>query len=241
VQISWRYQRLLRWAFAGLALLVLALAALGAGVDVGFVRVGPRLAPWGIPDLREAPGWFARLQLNTVSVDGNVCVQMLARGGVHHTRLADRYFAPGCRQVSVVRAQPPVPLRPALTATCSLTAGLVWYERVADEIAARVLKARIVSIDHVGTYVCRNMNRDPDGMRSEHATANAIDITAFHLSNGKTVSVARDWRTQSPESQFLHEAHDAACGLFNVVLGPDYNKAHATHFHLDLGSYRTCR
>ena len=239
--MSPRLQWIVRWTFAGMALSILASFALSIGIYEGFVRIGPKWAPWGIPDLREEPGWFARLQLNTVSVDGNVCVQMLARGGVHHTRLADRYFAPGCTHVSVVSAQPLVPLRTALTATCSLTAGLVWYERAVDEIAARVLKARIVRIDHVGTYVCRNMNREPDGMRSEHATANAIDVTAFHLSNGKTVSIARDWKKQTPEAQFLHEAHDAACDLFNVVLGPDYNKAHATHFHLDLGSYRTCR
>ncbi len=229
------------WLVGGLALLIVASMALAVGIHEGWVRVAPKLAPWGIPDLREEPGWFARLQLNTVSVDGNACVQMLARAGLHHTRLADQHFAPGCGYTTVVSAQPAIPFSPTLTATCGLTAALAWYERVVDDIASRTLHAHIVRVDHIGTYVCRNVNRDPDGMRSEHATANAIDVTAFDLSNGKVVSIARDWSKPTIEGQFLHEAHDAACDLFNVVLGPDYNKAHATHFHLDLGSFRTCR
>jgi len=235
------YHLVFRYLFLALAVLALVLFALSISVYEGWVRIGPHWAPWGIPDLREAPGYFARLKLNTVSTDGNVCVQMLARGGLHHTRLRDRYFAPGCTYKTVVNATPAVPFRPGLTATCGMAAALVWYERQVNAFAARTLNARVVRIDHVGTYVCRNVNRDPDGMRSEHATANAIDITAFHLSNGKTVSVTRDWKRDTPEGAFLREAHAAACDLFNVVLGPDYNKAHATHFHLDLGSYRACR
>lgn len=231
----------LRTAFAALALLILGTFAFSLGIYEGYVRLSPRWAPWGIPDLRQDAGWLARLELNSVSVDGNACVQMLARAGIHHTRLADKWFAPGCSYTTVVSAQTPVPLSPDLIATCSLTAGLTWYEARLNEIAERILKAHITRIDHVGTYVCRNINRDPNGMRSQHATANAIDITAFHLSNGKTISITRDWANEGPEGKFLHEAHDAACNLFNVVLGPDFNAAHKTHFHLDLGWFRTCR
>ena len=233
-------QLLLRSAFAALALVILGVFAFGVAVYEGYARVSPGVAPWGMPDLSERPGWFARLQLNSASVDGNACVQMLARGGVHHTRLADHHFADGCSFTTVVSAKTAVPLHPDLIATCSLTAGLEWYEGLVNEIALRTLKAEVVRIDHVGTYVCRNINRDPNGMRSEHATANAIDITAFHLSNGKTISIARDWDKATPEGQFLHEAHDAACGIFNVVLGPDFNEAHKTHFHLDLGWFHAC-
>ncbi len=131
-------------------------------------------------------------------------------------------------------------LQPSLTATCGLTAALVWYEGALDRIARRIFKMPLVRVDHVGTYVCRNINWERNGFRSEHATANAIDITAFHLSDGRVISVKRDWGKPTPEGQFLKEAHEAACGLFNVILGPDYNKAHATHFHVDLGRFRAC-
>ncbi|MBU2089188.1 MAG: extensin family protein, partial [Alphaproteobacteria bacterium] len=36
-------------------------------------------------------------------------------------------------------------------------------------------------------------------------------------------------------------ARDSACRYFNTVLGPEYNTAHADHFHLDLGKSRICR
>jgi hypothetical protein len=40
---------------------------------------------------------------------------------------------------------------------------------------------------------------------------------------------------------FLHQVHDDACSVFHVVLGPDYNAVHSTHFHLDMGPSRACR
>ena len=40
---------------------------------------------------------------------------------------------------------------------------------------------------------------------------------------------------------FLREVRDGACRYFDVVLGPDYNQAHADHFHLDRGGGRACR
>ena len=51
----------------------------------------------------------------------------------------------------------------------------------------------------------------------------------------------RDWGRNTPEGRFLAAAHDAACRVFSAVLGPDYNRLHRDHFHLDLGPYRACR
>ncbi|MFN4225017.1 MAG: extensin family protein [Hyphomonas sp.] len=35
--------------------------------------------------------------------------------------------------------------------------------------------------------------------------------------------------------------HKGACRLFSVTLGPDYDAAHADHFHMDMGPQRACR
>ena len=43
------------------------------------------------------------------------------------------------------------------------------------------------------------------------------------------------------EARFLRAVHEGACDYFDVVLGPDYNRAHADHFHFDRGAYRACR
>jgi hypothetical protein len=35
-------------------------------------------------------------------------------------------------------------------------------------------------------------------------------------------------------AQFLRAAHRSACGIFGTVLGPEANKAHRNHFHVDM-------
>jgi hypothetical protein len=39
---------------------------------------------------------------------------------------------------------------------------------------------------------------------------------------------------QDRKTEFLHAIHKAACTIFSTVLGPDADKAHRNHFHLDL-------
>ena len=71
--------------------------------------------------------------------------------------------------------------------------------------------------------------------------ANAIDITGFTLTNGKRVSILRDWPRRGAKAAFLREVHAGACDFFRVTLGPDSNKLHLDHFHLDRGLLRACR
>ena len=77
------------------------------------------------------------------------------------------------------------------------------------------------------------------------AQANAIDIAGFVLEGGRRVTLLRDWNSDDPATRaFLREARDGACDLFATTLSPDYNRAHADHFHLDVaarGGYRVCR
>ena len=81
---------------------------------------------------------------------------------------------------------------------------------------------------------------------SEHATADAIDIAAFVMADGYSVSVLKDWTGEDKDSRFLRDVRDGACGLFSTVLSPDYNAAHRDHFHLDQAErgatgWRACR
>jgi hypothetical protein len=77
--------------------------------------------------------------------------------------------------------------------------------------------------------------------RSQHATANAVDIGAFTLADGRRIAVARHWQGDGPEARFLKAAHGRACRYFRVVLGPEYNAAHRDHFHLDRGPFSRCK
>lgn len=86
------------------------------------------------------------------------------------------------------------------------------------------------------SHACRNVNHRTNGLRSEHATANAIDIAGFGLGGGRQVTVKSDWKGDSAQrSAFLRALMDEACDFFAVVLSPNYNQAHHDHFHFDMG------
>jgi hypothetical protein len=96
-----------------------------------------------------------------------------------------------------------------------------------------MLGSELARIEHLGAFSCRRMYGGAEGPWSEHATANAIDIAAFVLADGRRISVLDDWERKDAEAAFLRKVRDGACGSFATVLSPDYNAAHANHFHLD--------
>jgi hypothetical protein len=225
-----------------LVLILLALIAGGVAVYESWIRIPPNLLPWGRVVLDAEPGWFANIQLNGLSADGNACRAALGQSQMKFSVMADRKIGDDCGFTDVVRADStPIAFSQQPTATCSMVAGLYWWQRRLNEIAEVELHTRIIRIDQLGTYACRNINSAAEGRRSQHATANAIDIAAFRTADGRVISVLNDYGKDTPEGRFLDHAHDSACGLFNIVLGPKYNRLHANHFHLDLGGFRFCR
>ncbi len=71
----------------------------------------------------------------------------------------------------------------------------------------------------------------------EHGYANAIDISAFTLSDGRKILVRTGWRGDATEQAFLREVHKGSCREFTTVLGPNYDSNHYDHFHLDLARH----
>ena len=69
---------------------------------------------------------------------------------------------------------------------------------------------------------------------NQHSTANAIDISAFIMADGTRIALINDWDDADVRREFLHEVRDGSCDLFSTVLSPDYNAAHADHFHFDM-------
>jgi hypothetical protein len=149
----------------------------------------------------------------------------------------------GAEQVVVYRKGPTaVRWNAAPVVTCGMALALADFERtLADE--ARVLGHRVVRIEQGGTYSCRKMARF--AMVSEHSYANAIDVRAFTLDNGKRISVADhfgklDGEPKTAEGRFLrslaHRLYDD--GVFSVVLTRYFDELHRDHFHLDLARYR---
>lgn len=218
------------------------LALVPPAIYLSWVRIPPNWAPWGRVELDRPPGWFARLQINSLAANGEACHAALDRAQLSYARAPDTPVTGGCGftdSVRIVRSR--IIYSQTFVSRCALTAALYWYEQRLQELGFAHLGAPVARIDHLGSYACRNINHAGQGRRSEHAMANAIDIAGFRLTNGVTINVQRDWGQATPRGRFLAAARDEACRFFNAVLGPDYNAAHANHFHLDLGRARICR
>ena len=158
-------------------------------------------------------------------------------------RLPDEVKGPGCGFTNVARLDRSLATWGSdVTLTCQMLAGLALWERhTLQPLAREILGTEVSLVRHYGTYSCRNVNGEKYGRRSEHATANAIDIAGFVTADGREISVLRDWGGRTPEGEYLDRIHRRACKHFNAVLGPDYNELHRDHFHFDQGDYETCR
>lgn len=94
----------------------------------------------------------------------------------------------------------------------------------------------LVEIRVASHYACRSRNSQSGARLSEHARGNAIDISAFVLADGRTLTVLNDW--DGPDARLMRRLHASACGPFGTVLGPDADRHHQDHFHLDVADYR---
>ena len=131
-----------------------------------------------------------------------------------------------------------VPLSSPVTTDCAMASALPgWVARV-DGYAQAMLNSGLAQINTGPGYMCRNRNNASDGLVSEHGFANALDISGFTLQDGQTIAVKTGWLPgNAKEGRLLRLAHDAACGSFTTVLGPEANADHADHIHLDLGCH----
>lgn len=125
--------------------------------------------------------------------------------------------------------------------TCPMANSFAGWARFGVDRAARqILGSRLIKIETMGSYACRNVAGT--SRRSGHATANAIDVSAFVLADGRRISVLQGWNTFSDEERrFLRIVHQSACKRFGTVLGPEYNAAHKDHFHLEANGKSFCR
>lgn len=95
----------------------------------------------------------------------------------------------------------------------------------------------VVGLKVAAHYACRTRNSQKGARISEHGKGRAIDISGFVLRDGSEISVLRYWGKGSL-GRILREIHAAACGPFGTVLGPDADRFHRDHFHLDTARYR---
>lgn len=130
-----------------------------------------------------------------------------------------------------------IPLTQPATINCD--AALALRDWLNDTVIPTVGRhgGGVASLRVIASYSCRTRNNQPGARLSEHATGNAVDIAAVGLVNGSEISVLDDWGSGT-EGRILRQLHSGACGTFGTVLGPNSDRYHRNHFHLDAASYR---
>jgi hypothetical protein len=135
--------------------------------------------------------------------------------------------------------EPGVSFSPAPTVSCKLADALHrWFHDVIQPSAKTYLHASVVRIATLSAYNCRTRYDNPFQRISEHAFANALDVSEFVTAKGERVSVLDHWSEGGERGVFLHKIHEGACEIFGTTLGPEANGAHKNHFHLDMRERR---
>ena len=225
-----------------LSVFLLICAALATSLWRGWVQVPDRWNPWAVLDLRDPPDMLTRFKLGRLQNDPQLCEQALQTSALRYTRQADSNAAK-CPLINSLRIQGgEVALSRSFVSSCPLAVAYAMFEIHTLQPAARaVYGQRVAQVDHLGSFACRNVYNRSEGRLSQHASANALDIAGFRLADGRRISVLKDWNDQGENGRFLRLIRDGACKPFNTVLGPDYNAAHANHFHVDMGRWSVCR
>lgn len=214
-------------------LILVAIAAMLLFAGYSWLQAHPEHNPSAPLDLRDPVGLATATKLAALKDDVEQCRAVLARSEVVFTSLPPtgegECARPDRTQLNDYPLSPDTP-----STTCPVAAAMeMWLAKSVQPAAQDILGSEIARIEHLGVYSCRRMYGDADAAWSEHATGNAIDIAGFVLADGRRISVLRDWDGDADASLFLRRVRDDACDVFATVLSPDYNAAHANHFHFD--------
>ncbi|VTU28354.1 hypothetical protein H6CHR_02971 [Variovorax sp. PBL-H6] len=225
-----------------------ALAALLAALHFGALEIPDRFDPRAALDVASEPNLLTGLKLRRARADPARCFAALEQSGLQYEPVADRSTGQGCGLTNALRLRGGRSVALSSPALLSCRAALsfaMWERHALQPAASQRLGGPIATVEHLGSYACRNINTGEgstrDGRRSRHATADAIDVAGYVREDRTRITVLRDWGGDDAEALFLRDAHAGACRFFEGVLGPDYNELHADHFHLEVGGWGFCR
>ena len=164
------------------------------------------LNPWAPLTLEEPDGPLTRWKLGRLEAAPAACMQWLAGApSIASTPLPDRIAGSagdagqcGWQAASRISSVGEARFSSPFMLTCGAAVALARWERHVVQPAARVqLGAPVVRMEHFGSYACRsiagNAGSAGPGRLSEHANANALDVAAFVLQDGRRISVLNDW------------------------------------------------
>lgn len=186
-------------------------------------------------------------QYGAADAELQACLTAPQGAGLPFKPVAARADPPGCAElqaIDVARLPAGIALKPSAKINCDMARALAaWSESIVQPAALRNFGQPVSSMVIGASFVCRTQ---ASGTKiSEHAFANAIDVTGFNFADGSVYMVGRAAKDTGKQSAFLTEIREKGCAYFNTVLGPGADADHADHLHLDLrgrqGDYRVCQ
>lgn len=178
----------------------------------------------------------------------SACRQALTEAIAIAPSIPDIHGAGGCGGEDLVRLEAivlpdarRVSLKPAAILRCKMAAELADWIRKDIAPLAVSLGSTISDLDNFDSFECRGRNRVAGAPLSEHGRANALDVRAFKLANGRSISLTDRTVPRELRETVLH----SVCARFTTVLGPTSDWYHEDHIHLDLmerrNNYRICQ
>ncbi len=130
---------------------------------------------------------------------------------------------------------------PPATLRCRMASEIADWIRTDVVGLTAALGSEPTVLDNFDSYECRSFNRIPGAHLSEHGRANALDVRAIKLANGKSIELTDRTVSRDLRESFLH----SVCARFMTVLGPGSDWYHEEHIHLDLmerrNNYKICQ
>lgn len=226
-------------------IVIVALVALGVFI---VMRQGLLPAAWSpLPalDLSSSNAWLVDWRIAELKYDRALCTRVLKAPQISASPVSGNPVKNGCGWENAVRISNAGGAALSVgTVSCEVAAGIaMWLAHEVQPRAVAILGSRVASVQHMGTFSCRDVvgRKFLPAVRSQHATANALDIGGFTLADGRKISVLRHWSGTGAEARFLREIHARACRYFRVAIGPEYNVHHRDHFHYDRGVLSRCK
>jgi hypothetical protein len=161
--------------------------------------------------------------------------------------IPDIHGAGGCGGEDLVRLEAivlpdnrRVAVTPAAILRCRMASEIADWVRTDVAPIAAGLGSAISGLDNFDSFECRGRNRVAGAPLSEHGRANALDVRALKLADGRSISLTDRTVPRELRENVLH----SVCARFVTVLGPGSDGYHEDHIHLDLmerhNNYKIC-
>ena len=171
---------------------LLTVFILGAVATAGYRWLPSYYNPFKPLALDDPPGRITQYKLRRLTPEAcaSLLTQANQRNLIRTQPVADGGGTCPLRNVVRVRDFGPVSLNGSFLASCPLAlSSALFVSQQVRPLTQRFTGHELTRIEHLGSFACRNIYHRPDARRSEHATADALDIAAFRLANGERVTV----------------------------------------------------